>query len=47
MKRHGLKRLRGAGCNSSSIKHKVSDWKKRYDLSGGYLLKTKPRVKGI
>lgn len=45
MKQRGLKRLRGVGCNSGRLKAVVSDWKTRYDLSGGYRLKVSPRNK--
>ena len=45
MRAFGLKRLRGAGCNTSSIKRKVRGWRKLYDLSGDYRLKLLPRIK--
>jgi len=45
MKKFGLKRLKGIGCNSSFVKSVVSDWKKRYDRSNDYHLRTAPRVK--
>lgn len=46
MKKRGLRRLKGNGCNNSLVKRRVRDWKKRYDLSGGYGLKTDKRIKG-
>jgi hypothetical protein len=45
MKMRGAKRLRGAGCNSGKVKAVVSSWKKTYDQSGTYRLKSLPRQK--
>lgn len=45
MKKLGAKRLKGAGCNDGKVKAVVSDWKKRYDRSDDYRLKTEPRQK--
>jgi hypothetical protein len=45
MKQRGMKRLRGTGCNSSFVKARVSDWKKRYDKSSTYNLKVESRNK--
>jgi hypothetical protein len=45
MKRRGLKRLRGCGCNSAKIKRVYKRWRESYDRSKTYDLKQLPRKK--